>query len=138
MLAALMEVIIDRFRHLRADAANAFEIGDAGAAHGLGRTEILQQRPLARRPDARHLVERRGGDAFLAPRAVGADGKPVRLVPKRLNAVKHRVARFQKQRRFSLKIDALVAGIAVGALGPVSYTHLRAHETDSYLVCRLL
>ena len=21
---------------------------------------------------------------------------------------------------------------------PVSYTHLRAHETDSYLVCRLL
>src|SRR5665647_741608 len=25
-----------------------------------------------------------------------------------------------------------------GAAGPVSYTHLRAHETDSYLVCRLL
>src|SRR5664279_5414012 len=24
------------------------------------------------------------------------------------------------------------------ALKPVSYTHLRAHETDSYLVCRLL
>src|SRR5680860_1614436 len=24
------------------------------------------------------------------------------------------------------------------ALSPVSYTHLRAHETDSYLVCRLL
>src|SRR5665647_3823595 len=24
------------------------------------------------------------------------------------------------------------------ALVPVSYTHLRAHETDSYLVCRLL
>ena len=24
------------------------------------------------------------------------------------------------------------------ALIPVSYTHLRAHETDSYLVCRLL
>src|SRR5664279_5494459 len=25
-----------------------------------------------------------------------------------------------------------------GELKPVSYTHLRAHETDSYLVCRLL
>src|SRR5664279_4061706 len=24
------------------------------------------------------------------------------------------------------------------AITPVSYTHLRAHETDSYLVCRLL
>ena len=23
-------------------------------------------------------------------------------------------------------------------ISPVSYTHLRAHETDSYLVCRLL
>src|SRR5665647_3849727 len=27
---------------------------------------------------------------------------------------------------------------SLGACGPVSYTHLRAHETDSYLVCRLL
>src|SRR5664279_5635141 len=26
----------------------------------------------------------------------------------------------------------------VGHLWAVSYTHLRAHETDSYLVCRLL
>src|SRR5680860_1454029 len=25
-----------------------------------------------------------------------------------------------------------------GRIGSVSYTHLRAHETDSYLVCRLL
>src|SRR5665647_526285 len=29
----------------------------------------------------------------------------------------------------------LSAGVLIG-LGPVSYTHLRAHETDSYLVCR--
>ena len=28
-------------------------------------------------------------------------------------------------------------GVVVGAAS-VSYTHLRAHETDSYLVCRLL
>ena len=28
--------------------------------------------------------------------------------------------------------------VAQIALGAVSYTHLRAHETDSYLVCRLL
>src|SRR5680860_1278722 len=31
----------------------------------------------------------------------------------------------------------LVAIMAAGST-PVSYTHLRAHETDSYLVCRLL
>src|SRR5665647_1710936 len=31
-----------------------------------------------------------------------------------------------------------VAGVAALVKGAVSYTHLRAHETDSYLVCRLL
>src|SRR5664279_6355703 len=31
------------------------------------------------------------------------------------------------------------AGLGTGSgLATVSYTHLRAHETDSYLVCRLL
>src|SRR5680860_1674595 len=29
-------------------------------------------------------------------------------------------------------------GYVIQSIGPVSYTHLRAHETDSYLVCRLL
>src|SRR5665647_154347 len=36
----------------------------------------------------------------------------------------------------------MLMGRTPGFLGivkyPVSYTHLRAHETDSYLVCRLL
>src|SRR5665647_3835081 len=36
----------------------------------------------------------------------------------------------------------LFFGLGLGCnmqpLTPVSYTHLRAHETDSYLVCRLL
>eukprot|EP00658_Telonema_sp_P-2_P029374 TRINITY_DN22353_c0_g1_i2.p1 TRINITY_DN22353_c0_g1~~TRINITY_DN22353_c0_g1_i2.p1 ORF type:complete len:160 (+),score=28.95 TRINITY_DN22353_c0_g1_i2:221-700(+) len=29
-------------------------------------------------------------------------------------------------------------GISVGKVAPVSYTHLRAHETPEHLVCRLL
>ena len=33
-----------------------------------------------------------------------------------------------------MKIKKIIAGLLVA----VSYTHLRAHETDSYLVCRLL
>src|SRR5665647_3396453 len=32
----------------------------------------------------------------------------------------------------------LLLGNVVTHMYPVSYTHLRAHETDSYLVCRLL
>ena len=33
---------------------------------------------------------------------------------------------------------SMISQIENGAVNPVSYTHLRAHETDSYLVCRLL
>ena len=36
-----------------------------------------------------------------------------------------------------MKMD-LYEKILAGEEKPVSYTHLRAHETDSYLVCRLL
>src|SRR5680860_1792159 len=34
--------------------------------------------------------------------------------------------------------DYLTSHAEAHNLYPVSYTHLRAHETDSYLVCRLL
>src|SRR5665647_295869 len=40
---------------------------------------------------------------------------------------------FRKQRNIDVRTGARVI-----AISPVSYTHLRAHETDSYLVCRLL
>ena len=33
---------------------------------------------------------------------------------------------------------ATITIVQASSLNPVSYTHLRAHETDSYLVCRLL
>src|SRR5664279_5875529 len=39
---------------------------------------------------------------------------------------------------FNYLPSQVVRGVHVGFLIPVSYTHLRAHETDSYLVCRLL
>src|SRR5680860_336438 len=37
-----------------------------------------------------------------------------------------------------IEAEAAMLGQPVSMLIPVSYTHLRAHETDSYLVCRLL
>src|SRR5680860_23831 len=33
-------------------------------------------------------------------------------------------------------VQSLVGALGLVAIVPVSYTHLRAHETDSYLVCR--
>src|SRR5680860_1822341 len=41
---------------------------------------------------------------------------------------------FGRQQLCCLSIE----GEACPTFRPVSYTHLRAHETDSYLVCRLL
>ena len=38
----------------------------------------------------------------------------------------------------ALLLLLIALSIIVPDSGPVSYTHLRAHETDSYLVCRLL
>src|SRR5680860_9332 len=35
-------------------------------------------------------------------------------------------------------VGLLVCAWGLNRVRPVSYTHLRAHETDSYLVCRLL
>ena len=63
LLVALVEEIVDRLRHLRADAVDRLQVLDAGARHGLGRAEMLQQRALARRADAGDLVERVGADA---------------------------------------------------------------------------
>src|SRR5665647_1866138 len=57
--------------------------------------------------------------------------------------------RYGELTRFSLQLPqilwSLITGVAVFLIWinldqawTVSYTHLRAHETDSYLVCRLL
>ena len=42
--------------------------------------------------------------------------------------------------KLGISLDALriAGGIMLFIIGPVSYTHLRAHETLRYLVCRLL
>ena len=44
--------------------------------------------------------------------------------------------------RYTLQGDYYLPDLALNeeepTYGTVSYTHLRAHETDSYLVCRLL
>src|SRR5664279_3350051 len=43
------------------------------------------------------------------------------------------IAQFARDGSEDARADRLELGVE-----PVSYTHLRAHETDSYLVCRLL
>ena len=48
------------------------------------------------------------------------------------------LAKFDPKGPVSLRDISLRQGISLVYLEPVSYTHLRAHETEADLVCRLL
>src|SRR5665647_1045533 len=73
-----------------------------------------------------------GHDAAPAPSGVLAHGEPL---------LQHHLARLDLTVEGAHGLGWVVEGLVLGVhgdLGAVSYTHLRAHETDSYLVCRLL
>ena len=76
------------------------------------------------------------------------DGTNIRLSGRKIGLRTDASAKFEKgldpntaieaMNRACQLIEELGAGEVVGGVVAVSYTHLRAHETDSYLVCRLL
>src|SRR5665647_3829283 len=56
-----------------------------------------------------------------------------------INAVVRKVFNFSSNAYLEVQWYLFAATFLLcSAYTPVSYTHLRAHETDSYLVCRLL
>src|SRR5665647_1604680 len=63
---------------------------------------------------------------WLQPRVAHREGTEVRCAELREEVVHGRDSM------------AGLTSLALRPCGSVSYTHLRAHETDSYLVCRLL
>src|SRR3954452_18542572 len=73
ILAAGMEMIINFFCHSPADSLDRLQVGQARPRHRPRRPEMVQQRLLARRPDARNIVDRRLADRLGAPRPVRAD-----------------------------------------------------------------
>src|SRR5690606_15978625 len=65
-----MEMVVDQFRDRFRNAVDSRQIGNGGAAHGLGRAEMQQQGAFAGRPDAGDLVERVLRHFLLAPGTV--------------------------------------------------------------------
>src|SRR5665647_3948758 len=63
-------------------------------------------------------------------------GRPVILLPGELPVYRTLRAGVSGPDVIQLKEALTALGIDPGSAGSVSYTHLRAHETDSYLVCR--
>ena len=49
--AIAMEEAVDRLGERVGDARGRLEVGEPGVRHGLGRTEVREQRPLARRSE---------------------------------------------------------------------------------------
>src|SRR5664279_5795819 len=76
-----------------------------------------------------------GGDPKL--RAVDVDGDRVGGVGLKLDRVGTCLSCCPHNGQRLVQITVMVAR-HLGDDEPVSYTHLRAHETDSYIVCRLL
>src|SRR5665647_810858 len=65
--------------------------------------------------------------------------KTIELDPKHELAYSNRGLAYAYKEDYDRAIADLDKAIALNPKdAPVSYTHLRAHETDSYLVCRLL
>src|SRR4051794_29190258 len=85
-------------RAFGADARHLAQVGDGGALDLLQRSEMMQQRALARRPDARNFLQAGLADVLLAQLAVRADHKTMRLVAQPLDEIQHRIARFQFDR----------------------------------------
>ena len=117
LLMLAVEECMNRFGHCCRDAINQLEIGQPGPADRLGRAEMGQQRPFARRADAGNLVERCGADGFRAFRPVDANGESVGLVAQTLNEIEAGAAKGQGEGALTGGVEFLLAGVAVDALG---------------------
>ena len=85
-------MVVDLLGQLAGDAGHGGEVGEGGAADGLGGAEALEQGALAGGADALDLVERVADRVLLALGPVGADGEAVGFVAQALDVVEHRVA----------------------------------------------
>src|SRR5438309_4637496 len=88
--AGLVQLGVDGAGRLRGYAGHAFQLLLRGGEKALRRSEVLQERAPACRPDALELVEDRRERARVAPLAVEADREPVRLVPDALQQLQSR------------------------------------------------
>ena len=87
-----MEVVVNSLCERCAHTVHRGKVGDAGAAHRLGRAEGLQQRLLAGGADAGNLVQRVDANGLRPPRPVRADGKAMRFIAEPLDVIEHRIA----------------------------------------------
>src|SRR6186997_1041725 len=105
-------MVMNLLRQRVGDSGHRLDVLERRRTDRTGAAEMVQQRTLARRADAGHLVERRAGDVGAASRAVGADGEAMRLVAQTLEEVEHRITRLERERRLARDEKTLATRIA--------------------------
>src|SRR5437870_3646047 len=78
---------------------------------------MVQERPLAARPDPGDLVERGMPERLRSLGAVRADCEAMRFVAQKLQKVEDRITRVERERRPTGDEEALATRVAVGPLG---------------------
>src|SRR5262245_25769798 len=81
----LVKKVVDLARDLCADAGDLGKIGRRGALDRLERSEMMQQRALARGADAGNFLQAGLADVAPPPHPVRADGEAMRLVAQALD-----------------------------------------------------
>mmetsp|Transcript_22569 Transcript_22569/g.36802 ORF Transcript_22569/g.36802 Transcript_22569/m.36802 type:complete len:271 (+) Transcript_22569:1480-2292(+) len=118
-----MKEIIDLLCQPLRHTIHRLEVRQIGPRHRLGRAEMRQERPLARRTHARDVIERIGHVGFGPFGPVCPDGKAMRLVPQPLHKVKHRIVMSQSKGAFAHTVEFFFARVPVNTLG-------NAHHRD--------
>src|SRR6476646_2965647 len=126
----LMEKPINSSRRFGADTIDLHQICDRGALDRLERAKVMQQRALARRPDAGDFLQAGLAQVAHAARAVRADRETVRLIAQPLDEIKHRIARRQLERVPVRKKESLAAGVAIRPLGDGDQRHRDAERRE--------
>src|SRR5436190_32047 len=83
-LSAAAEMVMNLLRQGVGDSRHRLDVFQACRTDRPGAAEMVQQRTLACRANARHLVERRTRNVGCTARAMRADGEAVRLVAQAL------------------------------------------------------
>src|SRR5580700_11665030 len=128
----LVKKFVNPPRRFGTDAFDLHQVGDRGTLDGFQRAEVVQQRALARRPDAGDLLQARLAHVARPARPVRADGEAMGLVAQPLDEIEHRVARRQLERVAPREEEGFAAGVAIRPLGDGGQGHLGAQLGEHF------
>src|SRR3954451_1397676 len=112
-----MKKIINFARSFSIDAGHRRQVGWRRPLDRLERSKMLEQRPLAGRPNPRNFAQARFTDVAPPATAVRADRKAMRLVTQPFDEIENRVARFEHERLAAGNKKSLTTCIAIRPFG---------------------